>query len=135
MGEVFAHFHIMGSPYSDWSIGGNVSKVDENAFCGETQDEFRGDCNGYIIREMRKSDFYDYDENKGVPVNHMVLAVGYLQYNYKQTQASGLKESRYLQVADGWTRRSNRYINVHVGNKASHDEMVTLYFVYTYIQK
>lgn len=79
--------------------------------------------------------YYDYDEEKGVPVNHMVLAVGYLQYNYKQTQASGLKESRYLQVADGWTRRSNRYINVHVGNKASHDEMVTLYFVYTYIQK
>lgn len=77
--------------------------------------------------------YYDVDE--GTPVNHAVLAVGYLQYNYQQTQASGLKESRYLQMADGWTKRTNRYINVHVGNIASHDDMVTLYFVYTYIQK
>ncbi len=44
-------------------------------------------------------------------------------------------ESRYLQVADGWTKRSNRYINIHVGNDAAYDEMVTLFFVYTYIQK
>lgn len=77
--------------------------------------------------------YYDVDE--GTPVNHTVFAVGYLQYNYQQTQASGLKESRYLQMADGWTKRSNRYLNVHVGNIASNDDMVMLYFVYTYIQK
>ena len=59
VGNVFARFRIIGSPYSDWSIGGNVAKVNENVFCGETQDEFRRDCNGYIIREMRESDFID----------------------------------------------------------------------------
>ena len=59
VGKVFARFRMIGSPYSDWSIGGNVVKVDENAFCGESQDEFRRDCNGYIIREMRESDYID----------------------------------------------------------------------------
>ncbi len=59
VGKVFARFHMIGSPYSDWSIGGNVVKVDENAFCGESQDEFGKDCNGYIIREMRESDYID----------------------------------------------------------------------------
>ncbi len=47
VGKVFSRFRVIGSPYSDWSIGGNVAKVDENAFCGETQDEFRRDCDGY----------------------------------------------------------------------------------------
>lgn len=59
VGKVFSRFRVIGSPYSDWSIGGNVAKVDENAFCGETQDEFRRDCDGYIIREMRESDYID----------------------------------------------------------------------------
>ena len=67
--------------------------------------------------------------------NHTVVAVGYMQYNYTQKQASGLNTSRYLRVADGWTNHADRYINVHVGNDASTDEMITLYFVYSYAQK
>lgn len=66
---------------------------------------------------------------------HAVLAVGYRQYNYSATQSSGLYSSNYLQVADGWTDHADRYINVNVGNQASTDEMITLYFVYSYIQK
>lgn len=69
------------------------------------------------------SEHYVYKE-------HGVLAVGYLQYNYSTVQASGLSTSRYLQVADGWTNHADRYININVGNDASTDEMVTLYFVY-----
>lgn len=66
---------------------------------------------------------------------HGVLAVGYCQYNYREKQSSGLTTSNYLQVADGWTDHADRYINVNVGNQAEYDEMVTLYFVYSYIQK
>ncbi len=66
---------------------------------------------------------------------HAVLAVGYIQYNYSQTQASGLKSSNYLLVADGWTRLATRYINVNVGTDSSSDQMTTLYFVYSYMQK
>lgn len=67
--------------------------------------------------------------------NHAVLAVGYIQYNYSQTQASGLKSSNYLLVADGWTRLATRYINVNVGTDSRYDEMTTMYFVYSYIHK
>ena len=74
------------------------------------------------------SDHYWYDE-------HAVLAVGYVQYNYLTNQATGLKTSRYLQVVDGWEEHANRYINVHVGCDPTTDEMVSLYFVYTNIQK
>lgn len=74
------------------------------------------------------SDHYVYEE-------HAVLAIGYLQYNYGQTQTTGLKTSNYLQVADGWTNLADRYINVNVGNDSYTDEMVTMYFVYTNIQK
>lgn len=66
---------------------------------------------------------------------HAVLAVGYIQYNYSQTQASGLKSSNYLLVADGWTNLATRYINVNVGPDPLLDQMFTLYFVYSYIQK
>lgn len=66
---------------------------------------------------------------------HTVFAVGYEQYNYSKKQLSGLTTSNYLQVADGWTDHADRYINVNVGNQADYDEMVTLYFVYSYNQK
>lgn len=66
---------------------------------------------------------------------HAVLALGYLQYNYSQKQASGLKSSNYLLVADGWTNLADRYINVNVGTDASRDQMLTLYFVYSYMHK
>ncbi len=88
----------------------------------------------FIYNTFNHYKYIGYDK-EGRIINHAVLAVGYLQFNYKQRQASGLMESRYLQVADGWTKRSNRYINIHVGNDAAYDEMVTLFFVYTYIQK
>ena len=92
----------------------------------------RIDCGDpFIYNTYNHYKYVAYDKN-GDPINHAVLAVGYLQFNYPP---SGLNQSRYLQVADGWTEHSNRYINIDIGNDASQDEMVTLYFVYSYIQK
>ena len=94
--------------------------------------KWRIDCGDpFIYNTYNHYKYVAYDKN-GDPINHAVLAVGYLQFNYPP---SGLNQSRYLQVADGWTERSNRYINIDIGNDASQDEMVTLYFVYSYIQK
>lgn len=67
--------------------------------------------------------------------NHAVLALGYTEFIYASTQASGLNTSRYLRIADGHSKHSDRYINVHVGNNTAIDEMVTLFFYYSFIQK
>ncbi len=67
--------------------------------------------------------------------NHTVLALGYTEYNYAGTQASGFKTSRYLRTADGHSKHSDRYINVQVGHDTTADEMVTLFFKYSFIQK
>lgn len=95
----------------------------------------RIDCGDPFIYGVSKHYVYSERKSNGDYINHSVLAVGYMQFDYKEKQATGLKTSRYLQVADGWTNHADRYINVHVGNDASSDEMVTLYFVYSYIQK
>ncbi len=66
---------------------------------------------------------------------HVVLALGYTEYKYARTQASGFKTSRYLRTADGHSKHSDRYINVQVGHDTTSDEMVTLFFNYSFIQK
>lgn len=65
--------------------------------------------------------------------DHAVLALAYTEYVYASKQfVTDSKYSRYLCVADGWTKMANRYINVSVGSNLSQDEMVTLYFVGKY---
>lgn len=65
--------------------------------------------------------------------SHAVLALAYTEYVYSSKQfVTDSKYSRYLCVADGWTKLANRYVNVSVGSDFSQDEMVTLYFVGKY---
>ena len=117
--DAFTHYYGYG-----WGDKAEWSEMKRRIDCGDPF--IYVTCDHYIYTE-RKPD--------GTSADHAVLAVGYMQFDYDKTQSSGLKTSRYLQVADGWTDHANRYINVHVGNDASGDEMITLYFVYSYIQK
>lgn len=59
IGEEFARFHIVGTPHTDWETGGRLGKMGETGYCGQTDDTYRRDCNGYLIRELRSSDFLD----------------------------------------------------------------------------
>lgn len=59
IGDEFARFQIVGTPYSNWEIGGNIQKINETVFCGQTEDKYRRDCNGYVVREMHTSDYLD----------------------------------------------------------------------------
>ena len=79
------------------------------------------------------TDHYYYTRNEEGKIigKHAVLAVGYREYYY----AGELNTSKYIQIADGWTDHADRYINVDVGQNNAATEMLTLYFVYSYIQK
>ncbi len=76
---------------------------------------------------------YDHYYYGGKGEAHAVLALGYKEFVYATKQKStGIKYSRYLCVADGWTRLADRYIYINVGADYSIDDMVTLYFVGKY---
>ena len=95
IGDMFAQFQIVESPYTDWSTGGNVQKLNENSFCGRTEDEYRRDCNGYVIRKMRNSDYlnvqveYQQYTNPWAAVNVFITddpinaLLGDEKYNYR----------------------------------------------------
>ena len=66
-------------------------------------------------------------QNHKVYGDHAVLAVGYMEFEYKSKQKIlGGKYSRYLRIADGWNSSANRFVHFNVGHKSSEKEMVTV---------
>lgn len=62
--------------------------------------------------------------------NHCVLALGYVQFEYDKKQFyTDSKYSRYLRIADGWTKTADRFVHINVGSDYVNNSMVTLYFI------
>ena len=59
--------------------------------------------------------------------DHAVLAVGYMEFEYKTKQTSTKsKYSRYLRIADGWSNGAERFVHVSVGHDTSTKGMITV---------
>ena len=63
----------------------------------------------------------------GTYEDHAVLALGYMEFEYKSKQKilNG-RYSRYLRVADGWSSTPNRFIHFDLGHDKKDRSMITV---------
>ncbi len=66
-------------------------------------------------------------EDHGTYGEHSLLAIGYMEFEYKTKQkVLNGRYSRYLRVADGWSSSSDRFVHFDLGHNSKERSMVTV---------
>lgn len=101
------------------NFGNSVVKLLDTPTWADLVGEIEGGSNGRPFI-FTVANHYLYSD-------HAVLAVGYSEFEYANTQsATGTTHSRYLRIADGWTNSANRYIHYKVGHDSKIKAIIKL---------